>query len=159
MAVGNGDQCPTNADHGRMVVLRDGKQWCPNQEHDAERVPLREMHLVDRSTEDMATGDKVNPVPKPGARATTKAQRDQVAVKARATAPAAVAKETPLCLCGCGEHTKGGKFRPGHDARYHSAQRKLEEAAAEKAAKKSAKAAKAAPEAVTAAGVEAEEAE
>lgn len=26
--------------------------------------------------------------------------------------------ETPLCLCGCGERTKGGEFRPGHDARY-----------------------------------------
>jgi len=21
----------------------------------------------------------------------------------------------PDCLCGCGETTKGGKFRPGHD--------------------------------------------
>lgn len=26
----------------------------------------------------------------------------------------------PDCLCGCGEKTKGGRFRPGHDARYHS---------------------------------------
>lgn len=24
------------------------------------------------------------------------------------------------CTCGCGEMTKGGKFRPGHDARLHS---------------------------------------
>ena len=21
----------------------------------------------------------------------------------------------PLCICGCEEETKGGKFRPGHD--------------------------------------------
>lgn len=25
------------------------------------------------------------------------------------------------CICGCGEPTKGGDFRPGHDARYKSA--------------------------------------
>lgn len=24
------------------------------------------------------------------------------------------------CTCGCGEMTRGGKFRPGHDARLHS---------------------------------------
>lgn len=29
----------------------------------------------------------------------------------------------PECLCGCGERTKGGRFRPGHDARYHAAQK------------------------------------
>ena len=38
-------------------------------------------------------------------------------------------KEMPDCLCGCtGEDgvrlkTRGGRFRPGHDARYHSAQK------------------------------------
>ena len=32
-------------------------------------------------------------------------------------------KAQPACKCGCGEHTKGGQFRPGHDARYHAAQR------------------------------------
>lgn len=25
------------------------------------------------------------------------------------------------CLCGCGEKTKGGKFRPGHDQRLRAA--------------------------------------
>lgn len=35
------------------------------------------------------------------------------------------------CKCGCGEYTRGGTFRPGHDARYHSAQRKLNQHAAE----------------------------
>jgi hypothetical protein len=24
------------------------------------------------------------------------------------------------CLCGCGETTRGGRFKPGHDARLHS---------------------------------------
>jgi len=26
-------------------------------------------------------------------------------------------KVMPLCACGCGKHTKGGKFIPGHDAK------------------------------------------
>lgn len=25
------------------------------------------------------------------------------------------------CACGCGEMTKGGTYRPGHDARHHAA--------------------------------------
>jgi hypothetical protein len=25
--------------------------------------------------------------------------------------------DTPVCLCGCGDRTKGGTFLPGHDAR------------------------------------------
>src|ERR1700733_8656815 len=29
-------------------------------------------------------------------------------------------REMPLSKCGCGERTKGGIFRPGHDAKYHS---------------------------------------
>lgn len=33
---------------------------------------------------------------------------------------AAVDEEQPTCICGCGEQTKGGKFRPGHDAKYKS---------------------------------------
>jgi len=44
--------------------------------------------------------------------------RDPVAFAAKAT------KTTPICLCGCGETTKGGRFRPGHDARYHAAQKR-----------------------------------
>jgi hypothetical protein len=29
------------------------------------------------------------------------------------------------CLCGCGGMTKGGRFLPGHDAKYHAAQKRL----------------------------------
>src|SRR5579863_2227670 len=35
-------------------------------------------------------------------------------------------KPKPFCLCGCGEQTKGGRFKPGHDAKYHSAQKEKE---------------------------------
>jgi len=30
------------------------------------------------------------------------------------------AKVMPFCLCGCGEQTSGGKFKPGHDAKLKS---------------------------------------
>lgn len=30
------------------------------------------------------------------------------------------AAEKPLCACGCGERTKGGKFLPGHDMKLKS---------------------------------------
>lgn len=26
-------------------------------------------------------------------------------------------RDHPVCLCGCGDRTKGGTFLPGHDAR------------------------------------------
>lgn len=31
-----------------------------------------------------------------------------------------------VCLCGCSLLTKGGRFCPGHDARYHRDQKKLD---------------------------------
>ncbi len=39
------------------------------------------------------------------------------------------APEPKLCKCGCGEYTRGGIFRPGHDARYHAAEKRLIQAA------------------------------
>lgn len=33
---------------------------------------------------------------------------------------AATKKQPVDCTCGCGDQTKGGKFLPGHDARYVS---------------------------------------
>ncbi len=44
---------------------------------------------------------------------------------ARDTLPAS-GPEHPPCLCGCGGFPKGKKarFLPGHDTRYHAAQKK-----------------------------------
>lgn len=33
----------------------------------------------------------------------------------RGAAPPAMGRE---CLCGCGGHTRGGRFLPGHDSKY-----------------------------------------
>jgi hypothetical protein len=42
--------------------------------------------------------------------------------KARRSTVAAPKKRGPReCSCGCGEMTKGGAYRPGHDARHHAA--------------------------------------
>jgi hypothetical protein len=38
--VGNGDMCP-GTEHGRMYVLQSGRQWCPDQSHDAKVVARR----------------------------------------------------------------------------------------------------------------------
>ena len=34
-----------------------------------------------------------------------------------------MAKQPQECGCGCGGMTKGGRFLPGHDARFHAAQK------------------------------------
>jgi hypothetical protein len=44
------------------------------------------------------------------------------------TTKAPKAKDPRDCLCGCGMQTKGGRFIPGHDARFHGRIRKLEAA-------------------------------
>lgn len=53
--------------------------------------------------------------------------KDRVPSQPKSTAPK-TPKEMPPCLCGCGETTKGGKYRPGHDARHHAALKKAGEA-------------------------------
>lgn len=40
-----------------------------------------------------------------------------------------MAKEPRQCECGCGEMTKGGRFRPGHDSRMHSKKKQDEKVA------------------------------
>ena len=38
--------------------------------------------------------------------------------------PILMPKTPQACGCGCGGMTKGGRFLPGHDARFHAAQKK-----------------------------------
>lgn len=74
----------------------------------------------------------------PGTGLTEKQER---ALKGEGGKPAKEPKERPVraarskdprdCECGCGEQTKGGRFRPGHDARLHA--REKAEAAAKAA--------------------------
>lgn len=41
-----------------------------------------------------------------------------------ATVSARPVRDPKQCECGCGEMTKGGRFRPGHDARMHKKESK-----------------------------------
>lgn len=52
-----------------------------------------------------------------------KAEPEKPAPRTRRAMPskAALARAPKPCLCGCGGMTKGGRFLPGHDAKYHSA--------------------------------------
>lgn len=66
-------------------------------------------------------GDKVVPIRRAAAPKAEKAPREPKPAKAGQD-----------CTCGCGGVTKGGRFLPGHDARYHAALKR--EAAAKAAA-------------------------
>lgn len=48
-------------------------------------------------------------------------------------APAKAPKDPRACECGCGENTKGGRYRPGHDAKHHARLKAEEKAKAEAA--------------------------
>lgn len=63
-------------------------------------------------------------------RMATTAKSKPVKVTAEKAPRVRAAKEPKECLCGCGGMTKGGRFLPGHDARYHAAQKKAAAAAA-----------------------------
>lgn len=54
-----------------------------------------------------------------------KAKATRMAKEKKEAAPKAV-KPPQDCLCGCGGQTKGGRFLPGHDARYHARIKSLE---------------------------------
>lgn len=37
--IGDGDYCPHNGDHGRMLITSSKRQWCPHQSHDMDGTP------------------------------------------------------------------------------------------------------------------------
>jgi hypothetical protein len=36
---GDGDPCPHDPEHGRMIVTGSKRQWCPVQSHDMDGTP------------------------------------------------------------------------------------------------------------------------
>jgi len=123
---GDGDYCPVEG-HGRMYVLKNGRQWCPHSDHNSTG---REHKMAFTPKDGTSALDK-EPTP---IRAAAKAPKPE---KAKTTTPrvakadkAPRAAKTPQeCTCGCKGMTKGGRFLPGHDARYHAAQKREAEAA------------------------------
>ncbi len=129
-------QCPEG--HGALYSL-NGRLWCSANSHGGNGRHFTEAELQEAFDEMAFAGTGAVPKParkqrsdagKPRARAlrepsprTETVEAPKAAVKAEPKAAPKATAEGPLCKCGCGEHTKGGTFRPGHDAKYHSAQK------------------------------------
>lgn len=139
--------CPEG--HGLLVEREEWSQrgvaWCPHQEHDL--VDKTSGRMYRRQEVEEGWFDPSKPIQKSpaqiereaaiSARAEAQAQarmearRMAEAPKVKKERAPRVAKEPQECGCGCGGMTKGGRFLPGHDARFHAAEKK---AAAEAAA-------------------------
>jgi hypothetical protein len=48
--VGNGDICPLDPEHGKMVMLSTGRQFCPHSDHSSAKVPQRALFEHDGVT-------------------------------------------------------------------------------------------------------------
>ncbi len=133
--------CPEG--HG-LLMKRDewtakGVAWCPNDEHGGNgrfwRLTEAEEGWFD-PTQPIAPSEAY--LARLARAEAQRIEREQVAEEHRiadarrhrmATTPkerAAKVKTPQNCLCGCGGQTKGGRFIPGHDARYHARIRILE---------------------------------
>lgn len=125
--------CPEG--HGLLLAREDwtaaGVAWCPHADHGGNGRFYRAQEVVEgwfnpaapraETPEQVAVREALE------AKATARQAAWEARTKAKAKAPAApragrtaAIKEPKECLCGCGEFTKGGIFRPGHDARYHA---------------------------------------
>lgn len=138
-----GPLCPED---GSLLLERPewharGVAWCPNSIHGGNGRFWREQEVKE------GWYDPTRPPEPTEALAEIKAKRDaEIAAhmadrerynkerqekerrrmtEAKTPKPKA-GKEPRACLCGCGEMTKGGRFIPGHDARFHARIKTLE---------------------------------
>jgi hypothetical protein len=122
-----GPLCPDG--HGVMVERDDwsrmGVLWCSHSQHGGNGRFYRNAEVMHgtynptvKSTAVAEYEIKVATVA-----AVNEELRKVKMTEPKTTKPAKTrkAKEPRECKCGCGEMTKGGLFRPGHDARYHAA--------------------------------------
>jgi hypothetical protein len=93
---------------GELLAHPDwSRLWCPSNRHGGNGLFV------------MTQDAREVKMPKDGKPKSVPGGIDKVAEEVKAAAPRTrgVPKE---CLCGCGGMTKGGRFRPGHDAKYYS---------------------------------------
>ena len=115
--------CSTNNhEHCAVVISNRGELWyCPcSCAKSLERVERRTEQA--KSNLDFGKGNKTTPAvrtPTAGA-SPSHDQTDPETTPARAPRAPRPAAHTPTCRCGCGETTKGGNYRPGHDSRHLS---------------------------------------
>lgn len=94
--------CPINESHGAMVLI--GKFHTCIVQNEASRVcSAWTVEDLNPRIEQFIVGIVEEPGREPE-------------IERAAQAPAA----GPDCQCGCGERTRGGKYKPGHDARHHA---------------------------------------
>lgn len=126
--------CPH--DGGLLLAHPDwgGRWWCPNVRHggngaffepgtEARGVPTHKTAPKPATGADLAAAVAIAGEREKQAKAeSAKAARDDRGAKAAAPRRRR-ARDPKECKCGCGGMTKGGTFLPGHDAKYHAAQR------------------------------------
>lgn len=116
-------RCPDG--HGVLYggIAKDGRLYCPHAAHGGNGRFFQPSEAVSGYAPIGGGGRPatVDPSYRPPAATAPRAERSPASPKAR---PVGGPANGPECLCGCGERTKGGRFRPGHDARYHAAQKK-----------------------------------
>lgn len=121
---------------GRPEWDAQGVYWCPSAEHGGNGRFWRKNEVTEgwsdptRSTPSEAYLARQREAAERTAswHAELEAHRKEKARMAKTPTTKATpkAKEPRDCLCGCGGQTKGGRFIPGHDARFHSRVRALE---------------------------------
>lgn len=135
--------CPEG--HG-ILIERDGwpgLAWCAHEEHGGNGRFYRSQEVKQGTFNPTAPRVKsewqIEQEAKLAAREAARLEHKKMAEQKPTPEPKAPrerkVKEGLPCTCGCGGTTKGGRFLPGHDARYHSALAKAEAAKAAEAEK------------------------
>lgn len=123
--------CPEG--HGLLVQRdewdRQGVAWCPHAGHKSNNGRFYRTAEVKEgwwdtsritTTFDDSTAQEMRERAEARTAAWEENRRRHMPEKKEKVARAAKVKEPQACLCGCGGSTKGGRFLPGHDARYHA---------------------------------------
>lgn len=127
--------CPEG--HGLLLEKDEwtatGVAWCPHSEHDivdntSGRFYRRQEAESGWFNPDAPRVKSARLIEQEQRAAELAAEREHFkmakaeAIKTKAPKEPRVAKvvEAKDCMCGCGGQTKGGRFIPGHDARFHS---------------------------------------
>lgn len=136
MSVQHGHLCPMG--HGVLVErdewVRAGVLWCPHDEHGGNGRFYRATEVVyGKFNPDAPRVKSEWQLAQDAKAAAARREREGYEMEKRdmEIKPVSVqrkpraAKAPVECTCGCGGMTKGGRFLPGHDARYHAAQKRL----------------------------------
>lgn len=129
--------CPEG--HGLLIEREEwtkrGVVWCPDTSHGGNgrfwrTSEVKEGWWSDKDKPDTPDRSHADYLEERAAARTAafeeNRRRHMAQDKPKKERKAAAVKEPQACLCGCGGLTKGGRFIPGHDARYHSRIRALE---------------------------------